>query len=82
MQMNTADLIEKLLEIERTIENENPNTVRALVMAAEESVLFIEQEMIETLRENELLRQRMETFRRASLAALADTRITEKCWVH
>jgi hypothetical protein len=51
------------------------------VIAAEESVFLIQEEMIETLRETELLRQCADTFRRASLAALADNRSTEKCLV-
>jgi hypothetical protein len=80
--MNAADLMDKLLEIERTVGNDPPTRVRALVIAAEESVLLIQEEMIETLRENELLRQYADTFRRASLAALTETRISEKCWIH
>jgi hypothetical protein len=79
--MNAVDLMEKLLEIEQTIGNDHPARIRALVIAAEESVLLIQEEMIETLRENELLRQCADTFRRASLAALADNRSTEKCLV-
>jgi hypothetical protein len=75
--MTAAHLIEKLLEIERKVGIEDPAKVRVMVMEAEENVLHIEKLIIETLRENEHLRQRMETFRRASLAALRETGIAE-----
>jgi hypothetical protein len=75
--MTAAHLIEKLLEIERKVGIEDPAKVRVMVMEAEENVLHIEELIIETLRENEHLRQRMETFRRASLAALMETGIAE-----
>jgi hypothetical protein len=80
--MNAADLMEKLLEIERTVGYDHPARVRALVIAAEESALLLQREIMETLRQNELLRQRVDTYSRASLAALAETRIAGEPMVH
>lgn len=59
-RMNAADLMAKLVEIERVVGWTSPVNIRARVTEAEESLLQLEQQMIETLRENALLRERME----------------------
>lgn len=61
--MNTAHLIAQLLEIERAIGTVDPTRVRGMLFEAEESVLQIEQQMIEVLLENENLRTRLENVR-------------------
>lgn len=63
--MNAANLMAKLVQIERAVGGTNL-AVRAMVMEAEESVLQLEQQMIETLGENERLRERMENCERSS----------------
>ena len=59
--MNTAHLIAQLLEIEQAIGKVDPARIRGMVFEAEESILQIEQHMIDILIENESLRQRMES---------------------
>jgi hypothetical protein len=71
-QMNTAHLIAKLLEIEQAIGKIEPARVRGMVFEAEESVLQIEQQMIDILIENESLRQRMENCRPSSPSILTE----------
>jgi hypothetical protein len=61
IQMNTAHLIAQLLEIEQAIGKVDPARIRGMVFEAEESILQIEQQMIDILIENESLRQRMES---------------------
>jgi hypothetical protein len=59
--MNTAHLIAQLLEIEQAIGKVDPARIRGMVFESEESILQIEQQMIDILIENESLRQRMES---------------------
>jgi hypothetical protein len=75
--MNAADLIAKLVEIERAIGNADAPKVRAMVLEAEEVVLRFEQQTIETLRENKRLRDLMENCERSSLFRLSRPRIAE-----
>jgi hypothetical protein len=59
--MNTAHLIAQLLELEQAIGKVDPARIRGMVFESEESILQIEQQMIDILIENESLRQRMES---------------------
>lgn len=54
--MNAADLMAKLIQIERAVDGTNL-PVRAMAIEAEDSLLKLEQQLIESLRENELLRE-------------------------
>jgi hypothetical protein len=63
--MNAADLMAKLIQIERAVGGTHP-PVRAMAIEAEDSLLQLEQQLIESLRENELLRERMENCERFS----------------
>lgn len=63
--MNTAHLIAQLLKIERAIGTVDPTRVRGMLFEAEESVLQIEQQLIEVLLENENLRTRLENGRQS-----------------
>jgi hypothetical protein len=58
--MGAANLISKLMEIERAIGRARPVDVHALVLEAQSYVLEIQRQMIDTLRENARLRERME----------------------
>ena len=58
--LNAAILIAKLLLIENAIERVHPLTLRSMVLEVEGCVLEMEQEMIETLRENGRLHERLE----------------------
>jgi len=60
--MTAAILIAKLLEVEKSIGRAHHSTLRNMVLEAQGCVLEMEQQMIETLRENGRLRERMEKF--------------------
>ena len=71
--MNTAQFIAQLLQIEQAIGKIEPARIRGMVFEAEESILQIEQQMIEIPIENDLsLRQRMESSRPPSSSALTE----------
>lgn len=58
--MSAANLITRLLQIERALGKSHSLEIRNLVLEAQGCVLELEQQLIETLRENERLRERME----------------------
>lgn len=68
--MIASDLMSKLVEIERAVGGTTSANIRARVMGAEESLLQLEQQMAETLRENELLRERMENYERSYVSRI------------
>jgi hypothetical protein len=76
-RMNIADLITKLVEIERAIGKADSSKLREMVIDCEEEVLRVERQMIDTLGENGRLRERMENCDRSSLFRLSSPRITE-----
>ena len=53
--MNTTTLLEKLVEVDRALQNSNPMAARALLLQAEDCVLQIERDMIDV--QAEKLRQ-------------------------
>jgi hypothetical protein len=71
-RMNAAELMAKLVEIERAVGWTNPVNIRAKVIEAEESLLQLEQQMIETLRENARLRERMESCGRSYVSRITE----------
>jgi hypothetical protein len=76
--MNTARLIAQLLEIEQAIGKVEPARIRGMVFEAEESILQIEQQLIEILIENESLRRRMESCRPSSSSIFTEFGTPEK----
>ena len=75
--MTTADLIAKLVEIEQALGTTGSARARALLFEAEEAVLRLEQQMIETLRDNERLRERMENCEGLTAARLSQAEMAE-----
>jgi hypothetical protein len=57
---NAADLMGKLVEIERAVESVGLTSVHKILLEAEEAVLQFEEHMIKTLFENQRLRESME----------------------
>jgi hypothetical protein len=80
--MNTAHLITQLLEIEKAVGKIDPARIRAMVFEAEESILQIEQQMIDLLLENDSLQQRLDNRQRPSLAELPEPRVPEKFFIN
>jgi hypothetical protein len=80
--MNTAHLITQLLEIEKAIGKIDPATIRSMVFEAEESILQIEQQMIDLLLENDSLQQRLDNRQRPSLSDLPEPRVPEKFFIN
>jgi hypothetical protein len=77
--MNTAHLIAQLLEIEQAIGKLEPARIRGMLFEAEESILQIEQHLLEILVENESLRLRLDNGSRpSSLANLSLASNVEK----
>ncbi len=58
--MNAADLIGKLVEIERAVESMGLTGVHRMVQDAEEAVFQFEEHLIKTVFENQRLRERVE----------------------
>ena len=58
--MNTARLINQLLQIEQSLGKIEPARIRGMLFEAQESVLAIEKEMIEVLTDYEGLKMLME----------------------
>lgn len=59
IRMTAAILIAKLLEAEKAVGKARPSTIRDMLFEAQGCVLEMEQEIIETLRDNERLRRRV-----------------------
>jgi len=62
--MNAADVIARLIELEKAALKCDRTTIHALLLAVEEGVLHLEKLTIETLRENATLRQQLEKYER------------------
>jgi hypothetical protein len=80
--MNTAHLITQLVEIEKAIGKIDPARIRSMVFEAEESILQIEQQMIDLLLENDSLQQRLDNRQRPSLSDLPEPRVPEKFFIN
>lgn len=80
--MNTAHLITQLLEIEKAVGKTDPARIRAMVFEAEESILQIEQQMIDLLLENDSLQQRLDNRQRPSLSELPEPQVPEKFFIN
>lgn len=74
--MNAATLIETLTELERALEGA-PTPIRSIVVDAQECALGMQHLIVELLRENDSLRQRIENADRSSLFRLSQPRISE-----
>jgi hypothetical protein len=70
--MSAANLVNKLMEIERSIGRATTADVHALVLEAQGCVLEIQRQIIDTLRENARLRERMEKCEPTSMVRLRD----------
>jgi hypothetical protein len=64
--MNAADVITRLVELEKAALNCDRPTIQRMLLHVEEGVLQLERLTIETLRENAALRQRLENCERRS----------------
>lgn len=73
--MGAANLIDKLVEIERAVGRTRTAEVHALVLEAQGCVLEIQRQVIETLRENARLRERMEKYEPTSPARHREPRL-------
>jgi len=73
--MSAANLIKKLVEIERAVGKTRTPEVHSLVLEAQGFVLEIQRAMIETLRENARLRERMEKYEPTAVARLRELRL-------
>lgn len=71
--MNAAVLLSKLLDIERTIAHGDFRAVHPMLLEAEDLVLHIQQEFLNTLHENETLRLRLEGMMAASSLIAKDS---------
>ena len=58
--MKAAEVIAKLLQIERAVGRVDPTSIRLFVHEIQDGVLQLERLLIATLEENEALRERME----------------------
>ena len=58
--MNPAELISRLVELEKAAIKCDRSTIHTMLLRVEEGVLQLEKLTIETLRENAQLRQRLE----------------------
>ncbi|MFZ0632436.1 MAG: hypothetical protein WA399_16890 [Acidobacteriaceae bacterium] len=73
--MSAADLINRLMEIERVAGKARALEVHSLVLEAQGSVLEIQRQMIDTLRENVRLRERLEKYEPTSPARVREPRL-------
>jgi hypothetical protein len=73
--MGAANLVKKLVEIERSVGNVRAIEVHALVLEAQGYVLEMQRQMIDTLRENTRLRERMEKYEPTSPARMREARM-------
>jgi hypothetical protein len=67
--MNVAEVIAQLVEMERAAWRCDPTPIHSMVLRVEEGVLELERLMIDTMRENVLLRQRLESCEQHSVIA-------------
>jgi hypothetical protein len=67
--MNAVDVIAQLVQMERAAWRSDPTAIHSMVLRVEEGVLELERLTIETLRENALLRQRLESCEQHSVIA-------------
>ena len=67
--MNVAEVIAQLAEMERAAWGCDPTAIHSMVLRVEEGVLELERLMIDTMRENVLLRQRLESCEQHSVIA-------------
>jgi hypothetical protein len=67
--MNATDVIAQLVEMERAAWRCDPTVMHAMLLTVEAGVLELERQKIETLRENVLLRQRLEICEQHSVIA-------------
>jgi hypothetical protein len=72
--MNTAKLLERLLEAEGAVGKMNPLAVQALLRDAEDIAIGIQRQFIELLEENERMRRQQRTHVRKSVHPLSDPR--------
>jgi hypothetical protein len=66
-QMNPAELVSRLVELEKAALNCDRSTIHSMLLRVEEGVLQLEKLTIETLRENAELRQRLEKYEQQSV---------------
>lgn len=79
--MGATDLIQKLVAIERAVGKVNTAEVHSLVLEAQGYVLEIQRQMIDTLRENGRLRERMEKYEPTSPARLKEPQLPSRAEV-
>lgn len=58
--MHAAEIMARLIEIEKAVGKSDPALIHSLLLKVEEGILHLEQLTIEALRENIVLRQQME----------------------
>jgi hypothetical protein len=73
--MSAANLVSKLMEIERVVGKTRTTELHGLVLEAQGFVLEIQRQLIDTLRENARLRERMEKYEPTSPARAWDARL-------
>jgi hypothetical protein len=73
--MSAANLISKLVEIEKVVGKARIAEVHGLVLEAQSCVLEIQRQVIDTLRENARLRERMERYEPTSPAWAREFRL-------
>ncbi|HEX3985658.1 MAG TPA: hypothetical protein VHX13_03525 [Acidobacteriaceae bacterium] len=73
--MGAAKLLQRLVEIERLVGEARTAGAHSLVLEAQGYVLEIQRQLIDTLRENARLRERMEKYEPTSPARLWETRL-------
>jgi hypothetical protein len=71
--MNAADVIAQLVALEKAAGRRDPTTLQSMLLTVEEGVLELERLTIETMRENALLRRRLENWEQQSVAARLQT---------
>jgi hypothetical protein len=71
--MNAADVIAQLVALEKAVGRRDPTTLQSMLLTVEEGVLELERLTIETMRENALLRRRLENWEQQSVAARPQT---------
>ena len=73
--MGAAKLVSKLVEIEKAVSKAKAAEVHSLVLEAQGFVLEIQRQMIDTLRENARLRERMEKYEPTSPVRMREPRM-------
>jgi len=67
--MNDVDVIARLVELERAVGRRDSTEIQSMLLRIEEGVLDLQRLTIETMRENALLRQRLENCEQHSAIA-------------